>query len=73
MHYFRFIYFHSKPLYVSSRFAAHHQEGQFCTNSSWYSHALFWLDAEIEINKQKIVHVVGSCFADVPVQIYKTV
>ena len=39
------IYFSSKPLHVSSRFAAHHQEDQLCMNSSCYSHVLCWLTA----------------------------
>ena len=33
----------SKPLNVSSRLAAHHQEDRLCINSNWYSHALCWL------------------------------
>jgi len=37
MHYFLLIYFNNKPLHVSSRLAAHHQEDQLCINSSWYS------------------------------------
>ena len=37
---FLLIYFNSKPLHVSSRLAAHHQEDQLCLNSNWYSHAL---------------------------------
>jgi hypothetical protein len=45
MHYFLLIYFNSKPLHVSSRLAAHHQEDQLCINSNWYSHALCWLAA----------------------------
>ena len=36
MHYFLTIYFNKKPIHVSSRLAAHHQEDQFCINSSWY-------------------------------------
>jgi len=43
MHYFLLIYFNDKPLHVSSRLAAHHQEYQLCINSNWYSHALCWL------------------------------
>ena len=42
-HYFLSIYFHNKPLHVSSTLAAHHQEDQLCINSNWYSHALCWL------------------------------
>jgi len=45
MQYFLLIYFNSKPLHVSSRLAAHHQEDQLCINSSWCSHALCWLAA----------------------------
>ena len=45
MHYFLLIYFNSKPLHVSSRLAAHHEEDQLCINSNWYSHALCWLAA----------------------------
>jgi hypothetical protein len=37
MHYFLLIYFNSKPLHVSSRLAAHHQEDQLCINSNWYN------------------------------------
>ena len=40
MHYFLLIYFNNKPLHVSSRLAAHHQEDQLCINSNWYSHAI---------------------------------
>jgi len=36
MHYFLLFYFNSKPLHVSSRLAAHHQEDQLCINSNWY-------------------------------------
>jgi len=43
MHYFLLIYFNNKPLHVSSRLAAHHQEDQLCIKSNWYSHALFGL------------------------------
>jgi len=39
MHYFLLIYFNNKPLHVSSRLAAHHQEVRLCINSNWYSHA----------------------------------
>jgi len=45
MHYFLLIYFNGKPLLVSSRLAAHHQEDQLCINSNCYSHALRWLAA----------------------------
>jgi hypothetical protein len=45
MHYFLWIYFNIKPLHVSSRLASHHQEGQLCINSNWYSNALHWLAA----------------------------
>jgi len=45
MLYFLLIYFNSKPVHVSSRLAAHHQEDQLCINSNWYSHALCWLAA----------------------------
>ena len=41
MDYFLLIHFNSKPLHVSSRLAAHHQEDQLCINSNWYSHAVF--------------------------------
>jgi len=40
VHYLLLIYFNSKPLHVSSRLAAHHQEDRLCVNSNWYSHAL---------------------------------
>jgi len=40
VHYF--LYFSNKPLHVSSRLAAHHQEDQLCINSNWYSHVLCW-------------------------------
>ena len=36
MHYFLLFYFNNKPLHVSSRLAAHHQEGRLCINSNWY-------------------------------------
>jgi len=45
MHYFLLIYFNNKPLHVSSRLAAHHQEDQLCIDSNWYSHALRRLPA----------------------------
>jgi len=45
MQYFILIYLNNKPLHVSSRLAAHHQEDQLCINSNWYSHALCWLAA----------------------------
>jgi len=45
MHYLLLIYFNNKPLHVSSRFAAHHQEDRRCINSNWYSHAFGWLAA----------------------------
>ena len=45
MRFFLLVYFNSKPLHVSSRLAAHHQEVLLCTNSNWYSHALCWLAA----------------------------
>jgi len=45
MHYLILIYFNSKPLHVSSRLAAHHQEDQLCIYSNWYSHVLCWLAA----------------------------
>jgi hypothetical protein len=37
MHYFLLIYFNNKPVHVSSRFPAHHQEDQLRINSNWYS------------------------------------
>jgi len=37
MHYFLLIYFNNKPLHVSSRLAAHHQEDQLCINSNLHS------------------------------------
>ena len=40
MHYFLLIYFNNKPLNVSSRFAAHHQEDQLFINSNWCCYAL---------------------------------
>ena len=30
-----------KPLNVSSRLVAHHQEDQLCVNGNWYRHALW--------------------------------
>jgi len=45
MRYFLLIYFNDKPVHVSSRLAAHHQEDQLYINSNWYSHALCWLAA----------------------------
>jgi len=42
---FLLIYFNSKPLHVSSRLAAHHQEDRLCINRNWFSHALCWLAA----------------------------
>jgi len=41
MHYFLLISFNNKPLHVSSRLAAHHQEEQLCICSNLYSHALY--------------------------------
>jgi hypothetical protein len=35
MHHFLLIYFNNKPLYVSSRLAAHHQEDQVASNSEF--------------------------------------
>ena len=32
-------YFNNKPLHVSSRLAAHHQEDRLCINSNLYTHA----------------------------------
>jgi len=32
MHYFLLIYLKNKPLHVSSKLAAHHQEDQLCIN-----------------------------------------
>jgi len=39
MHYFLLIYFNtsSKPLHISNRLAAHHQEDQLSININWYS------------------------------------
>ena len=34
------INFNNKPLHVSTRLAAHHQEDQLCINSNCYNHAL---------------------------------
>jgi hypothetical protein len=45
MHHLLLIYFINKPLHVSSRLAAHHQEDQLCINSNWCSHALCFLAA----------------------------
>jgi hypothetical protein len=50
MHYFLLMYVNNKPLHVSISLAAHHQEDQLCINSNWYSRALCWLAAEIEVN-----------------------
>jgi len=30
------LYFYNKPLYISSRLVAHHQEDQLCMYSNWY-------------------------------------
>ena len=35
MHYLLLIYFNNKPLHVSSRLTARHQEDQLCVNSNW--------------------------------------
>ena len=35
MHHFILIYFNSKTLHVSGRFAAHYQEDQLCINSNY--------------------------------------
>ena len=44
MHYFLLIYFNNKPLHVSSRLAAHHEEDQLCINSSCIvMHYVDWL------------------------------
>jgi len=43
MDYFLLIYFNNKPLHISSRLAAYHQEDQLCINSYWYINALCWL------------------------------
>jgi len=43
MHYFLLNYFNSKPLRVSSRLDAHHQEDQHCINSNWFSQHNAWL------------------------------
>ena len=45
MHYILLICFNNKPVHVSSRLAAHHQEDRLCINSNWCSHALCWLAA----------------------------
>jgi hypothetical protein len=44
-HCFLLIYFNNKPLNVSSRLAAHHQEDLLCIFSSWYYHELCCLAA----------------------------
>jgi len=49
MHYFLSIYFNSKPLQVSSRLVAHHEEDQLCIESNLYSHALCWLHQLLSI------------------------
>jgi len=36
MHYLLFIYFNNKPLHVSSKPAADHQEDRLCINNNWY-------------------------------------
>ena len=45
MHYFLLIHFINKPLNVSSRLAAHHQEDQLRINSNWYMSCVYvdWL------------------------------
>jgi len=40
MHYLLIVYFNKKPLHVSSRLAAHHQEDQLYMNSNRCSHGL---------------------------------
>jgi len=45
MQYFLLSYFNNKPLHVSSRLAAHHQEDQLRINSSWYGRVLCLLAA----------------------------
>jgi hypothetical protein len=45
MRYFLLVYFNNKPLHVSSRLAAHHEEDQLCISNNWYSRALSWLAA----------------------------
>jgi len=65
MHYFLFMYFNVKSLHVSSRLAAHHHDYTNCR--------LYRVDPPddeqqacskhiIEINEQKIVHLVGSYY-----------
>jgi hypothetical protein len=58
MHYFILIYFNNKPLLVSSRLAAHHQENQLCINSNWYSHAFMltgcWQDPDPASNHKRV-------------------
>jgi len=43
MQYFLSIYFNNKPLHVSNRLAADHQEDQLCINSNWDSQHNAWL------------------------------
>jgi len=44
MQYFLLIYFNSKPLHVSRRLAAHHQEDQLCINSNWHMSCVMFVD-----------------------------
>jgi hypothetical protein len=54
MHYLLLIYFNNKPLHVSSRLAAHHQDDRLCTNSNWYTHVLCWLVAASSQSTQRV-------------------
>jgi len=45
MHYLLLSYFDNKPLHVSSRLTARHQEDRLFINNIWYSHALCCLAA----------------------------
>jgi hypothetical protein len=48
-----------KPVHVSSRLAAHHQEDQLCINSSWYSHG-FMLIIPVAVYTEVILLMMSS-------------
>jgi len=60
MHYLLLIYFNNKPLHVSSRLAAHHQEDQLCINSNWFSQHNTCLYVPIAVYTQLILLIISS-------------
>jgi len=66
MHYFLLFYLNSKPLHVSSRFAAHHQEDQLCINTNWYNLMFFrpciinWLYINYQLDALIIIYSQNS-------------